>query len=1235
MNSKPTITGTTTAEVHTRTTTSGETPSLLPDILHQIDFAPHAIMPSGHLPTPGRIPVVDPDAITPATPIAVRDLPETSAPLATAQRSLADYRIAHSIGLPDADAQGFRTFKGRQYVDVPGGAIVQVGRDPQTGLYRARLATELTPSGPVLLLDPGSRLWLPLGDFETMTFPLTANRLEAFRTDLDFTGMEPDSDGLHEYDAKLYAVIENHAYQVLHDQDASTPLIPVMRIVRAADPVARDENNQYVATRPGRSEPVFFDARNGWRGLITGGAGGMQREQGSVNLSERLRALYALMSNPRDRVRTLFPSFDHEQVTAYIQSLGDDVPGALALREAEYASLKQTLKSWSRQILSSSTDSLQTSPKDVSTQILRSWRRETGTTLKLSQISALPPLRGDFSHIRKLEIRSINWSDTADAFLANFRDLQSLTIIGSRLDTLPSPIGDMHDLTTLELRYNRLKLDEHTAARISALVKLERLDLKGNDLGVPPDLGNMPGLKVLDLSSTRIEQWPSGLQTQTGLQLVDLRLNQLREVPPAHLTPPAGQLETIARINGVTLLDGNPFPAGYWQHFERYWESLYMTHPDLVTSARHGAFDIPGPSVERLLRIHPNKTSHQARQFLRELGQDAEARLSHLEQEFATLTEQLRAWSFSGGGARQRYVRANQMQIAADSVGDRYEAQERIFACWRQDTPQMFAFDGTPIGLELNLSGLTLPSLPDLDVDFSHVGSLKLRGMNLRTSPEGFLSRFRHVRWLDLSNNQLRDLPPAIGQMQGMTRLFLSQNQIVLTPETARILSERVTLRALMLESNPLGITPDFSQIADMRSLNLSNTGIDTWPVGLLEQPLLDTVALGYNRITTIPDSVIAPPDAHLSQMARINSTTDVRGNPLTEATLEQVQRFGQRLIDQGITEPGSVNRLVLSAQIRPSVSAQRRFVDVTFERWTKDLLQPEVSTRQAQWQALVEQQGAGPLFDILNRLETGGAGHADLQRRVWGVLDSISENSPESEKLRRELFDRAGEPACCDRAAFSFSNLEVQTMVYNAHKQAGNPDQGRSLADLSRSLFRLHEVDRLAAEDIQRSEAIVRDTKSTLEQKRPHIMRLREEVEIRLAYRFGLKDRLQLPGQPEKVRFIGLGGVTQNMLDDAYKKVRAMDSSPAERQALLSREFWQDYLTNKYRQQFEVQRQPYQDRLAELHESLVAKQLTEPQYKSRSDDLLAQLAIEEAELMQNLTRLELEQPPAGATAAP
>ncbi|SDB34001.1 NEL-type E3 ubiquitin ligase domain-containing protein [Pseudomonas putida] len=1191
---------------------------------------------------------IDLDAIAPAPQVNISEIPYTTQNMPATRPSLEEYRIASDVQLPQPDAQGFRWFKGRQFVDMLDGSIFLVGLDSESGLYRARLSSERVPSGPLLLQDPDSRLWYPMVDLESMTFSLSSRRLEDFRTSLDFSNQVPDSDGLHRFEGKLYLVIDNQAYQAMHDVEASSPNLQVMRIVRPQDAVARDEHNRYVATRPGRSEAVFYDERIGWSGLVVGGAGGMfpgrGNTSGNPSGAQLNAALGRFLQTHLGRLRKLYPALDEPGLRAAMDSLGKDVEGGLKRLEAELATLKEDLVAWIQQTAEASQAHKHWAVR-VNDHILRCWRRESGTILWLPEGGggALPPLKVSFGHIEVLKIKGIAWPGTGDDFLTHFPRLTRLSIVESGLTAVPDSIRAMPELTMLDLHSNRIVLDQKGAQALGSMVRLKQLDLSGNPLGMTPDFSNMSELRNLNLSHTGIDQWPAGLRTQTEMDQIDLRSNRLREVPPELLDPSGEQGLTQVRINAVTLLDGNQFSEGYWQHFDRFWELASNRYPINEIYTVKDAFILPSPLVKRLQNIHPHKSIHEAREFLSGLGPDTEATITRLEREFQTLESQLNAWSFSGGGSRQRYVRANQMQLDPDRLGDRYRAKTRILACWRRETPQKYAADGTPIGLELKLNGLRLDSVPDLnDVDFSHVGSLKLSGMNLSVSPDGFLARFQHVRWLDMSNNQLRELPAAIGQMHAMTRLSLQNNRITLTPETARILSERVTLRALMLNDNPLGITPDFSAITDMRSLNLGNTSIDTWPPGLSAQPALEDILLYDNRITTIPDAIIDPPDALLLQQLRVNSVTDVSGNPLSEVSLERIQRFRDRVAAQRLVS-GDLSRLLSITRAQPSLNTQA-FLENTLLRnalpsahspsdgllrWTQGMPAQQVALKREQWQRLISQQGAQAFFTVLQRLNAGPVAHPDLQRRVWNVLDSISENSAESDQLRRDLFDRAGEPACCDRAAFSFGNLEVLTMVYSARKQAGDHALGPQLVHLSRRLLRLQEVDRLAAEDIQRSEAIVRDPQVSEEEKRPHVLRLQEEVEIRLAYRFGLKDSLELPGQPENVSFIGMGRVTREMLSGVYKAVIDLDNSPAERQALLSREFWKDYLTSKYRQQFEEQREPYQARLAELHESLEAKQLTMEQYQAKSDDLQGQLAIDEATLMQTLTRQELDQPAA------
>jgi len=1527
---KTPLKGTTQVDVHLRPGTSVDSPVLHPDVTLRSGFDTAISLAAQPRPG-GPTGNTNADAIAPAPSVTVHSTAQVTERAVVVARPLEDYRLTSTAGLPAANLDGVMLFKGRQYIEMADGSFVQVGKDAQSGLWRARLASESTPSGPVMLRDPDGGLWHAVDDLQPKTFPLPATRLQDFRTLLDFSSARHDSDGLYRHDGRLYAVIDNHSYQVLHDVDASTPWTQVMRIVRPDDPVAVDSDNTYVATRSGRSEPIVFDAHAGWLGAEVGGTGGMNRggddNPGRRSLRSRLSALFNPRPTAQSRARKLFPGLNDEDLGTLLRAQGDDVLEYLSRRESEYQTLKDNLAAWVKTSAADSTDKTRVVAAERSaTAIRRSWKRQTGDGLRLELGNGvLPVLLADFSHVHALELGTVSWSAAADDFLNGFTALKRLTIARSSLDTLPASIDKMPGLTELNLTSNRLRLTQQTAAQLSGLSQLQYLNLSHNPLDIAPDFSAMGALRSVSLRDTRLQQWPNGLQNLQAPVTVDLRDNQLHQIPEKILHPSSDQSLANARVNSVTLIEGNPFPAGYWQTLEKYWQRVNVAHPQAGTGEQPKAFrlDAAAADIATVQRMYPDKDAQAAKEYLLELEERAPGessrrlaefdlletqleayitdsqtgssttgpevikarriarlirgcwlgdsdgalklhqvyaqlpvltadfshvkllsldavswseaadaflgkfpnveqlsltscniekmpaviarlprlssldlhgnkikldqqgaialsdlhalkhidlsdnpletipdfsamsglqtltlrstgitewpnglldktaltsldlrnnhlrevpqanlhplpddlpriarinngtrlegndfpsaywrkfdgywrrlkashpdliapthpaafdsensraqryrnlypgksiqtcreyiwnhekasiapRLLALEQEFAVLKGQLDDWVFSGGNNRQRYIRANQLQLNAQTRSDRNEARDRILSCWRRETPQKRAYDNSEIGLELDLSGLTLPTLPDLSIDFSHVGSLKLNNMNLTESPEGFLTRFRHLRWLNMANNRLRDLPPAVGEMHGMTRLFLQGNQLELTAETAQILAGRTTLRALWMQDNPqLGVVPDFSLITDIREVDLSNTGIDRWPTGLFDQPQLGKITLSNNRITTLPDFVVAPPAERLAHSVQVNSGTRINNNPLSDTTHERLRLYSERLAAAGTPLQHRLNLLTTARPVSRIQVPIENPVALN-PRWVAGLSPQQAATRIAQMNTLRAQEGSDGFFNII----AGLAHHQDFRRQAWDVIEVISENNPQSRALRRELFDRACEAGCTDLAAATFTDLQVLAMTHKARVKAREDGNGTPLVELSKGLFRLKQVDDIAAAQVAASRAIADNPQIAAGERNRHRLRIRDPHEMTMAYRFGLKDRLQLPFQPQTLSFIGMADVTTEMLELAYRKVVATNDSPEEVQALVATDFWQDFITYKYSPQFDAARQPYQEKQAELSAQFSNKTLTQAQYDTQTDDLTAQLAISEATLIQALTRQELQ----------
>jgi len=288
MPAKPPIRGTVSVDVHTRPDSSPRGPALHPD--GTLRFTPGAESQPGRSVADGDL-----DAIRPAPALAIKVQPAplvTESPTPTTQ-PIEYYRLATSDALPAADASGLRTHKSRRYADLSDGGIVLVGRDADSGLLRAALASERIASGPVLLRDADSGLWHAADDGEAISVPLTETSLRDWRTELDFSTGQPDSDGLFSHDGKRFVVIHNHAYQALLDMQASTPAQKVWRIVKATDPVATDSENVYHASRSGASRAITRNAQNAWVLVSPGLIGGMRRREMAQANREILLQRYA------------------------------------------------------------------------------------------------------------------------------------------------------------------------------------------------------------------------------------------------------------------------------------------------------------------------------------------------------------------------------------------------------------------------------------------------------------------------------------------------------------------------------------------------------------------------------------------------------------------------------------------------------------------------------------------------------------------------------------------------------------------------------------------------------------------------------------------------------------------------------------------------------------------------------------------------------------------------------
>ncbi len=668
-------------------------------------------------------------------------------------------------------------------------------------------------------------------------------------------------------------------------------------------------------------------------------------------------------------------------------------------------------------------------------------------------------------------------------------------------------------------------------------------------------------------------------------------------------------------------------PIKPWFRAPKRWTDGRLGYP---LSGR-GVGESPQQATDksRLLRLFPDFTDADVDRFLGYFGNERELYLDNFEAELQGLRSELRKWV----STRSTRVLPDGSVVAVEQYEKKVVAQ-LLERCWQRRTHK-YSEDGYSLGYQLDLQGRIVGELPALTGDFGHVLFLDLSGMELATAPTEFLRLFPAIRQLQLQGNRLGDFPSQVAELSKLTYLDVSRNNMTLTNEAAGTLAGMNHLEYLLLSHNPLAHLPDFSQMAKLVAVRLQATGISEWPVGLRNQQNLVNIDLRDNQLTSFPEWAVNPSPEQAANINKVLKVTELNGNPLSDRGLEQYADILSRIYlddDQAGLMPvppdAPADRGAEGGTLAPS--AQR------VNRWLRDTPRAELDARKAQWElldreALDREASAGEagrtvseseeFFRLLEKLSETAEykkAYPDLKARVWAVLDAAEENAV----LRRELFKVAGEPeTCSDRAALVFSQLEIKVQIHKASVLAGDRGAGLQLLELAKGLFRLDEVEAFALKDIKERIKVIVGSDLSVREKGDQLL-LMDQIEVRLSYRVNLRDRLDLPGQPTRAEYTGLQYVSRAKLQAAEQQVKSLKDSKAEIDSIAHRDFWGEYLKEKYSSRFELAYESIHERMERL--DITSGTMTSDAYNIQSKALAAEARVAERKLIDLLTPQEI-----------
>uniref|UniRef100_A0A3B3VIG9 Leucine-rich repeat protein SHOC-2 n=1 Tax=Poecilia latipinna TaxID=48699 RepID=A0A3B3VIG9_9TELE len=162
-----------------------------------------------------------------------------------------------------------------------------------------------------------------------------------------------------------------------------------------------------------------------------------------------------------------------------------------------------------------------------------------------NQLSSLPSALGELQELQQLRL-SHNKLSSLPTEVCSLNNLRSLTLQQNLLETVPEEIGELGNLTELDLSNNLLK---HLPCSVGRLSALRKISLCHNKLSSLPD-----GLdvKLLDCSHNQLTNVPVSLAGMLALEQLYLQHNKLRRLP--QLPAPALR-EVFAGNNQVELLE--------------------------------------------------------------------------------------------------------------------------------------------------------------------------------------------------------------------------------------------------------------------------------------------------------------------------------------------------------------------------------------------------------------------------------------------------------------------------------------------------------------------------------------------------------------------------------------------------------------------------------------------------------------------------------------------------------
>ncbi|MDM8527969.1 COR domain-containing protein, partial [Anaerolineales bacterium HSG24] len=154
---------------------------------------------------------------------------------------------------------------------------------------------------------------------------------------------------------------------------------------------------------------------------------------------------------------------------------------------------------------------------------------------------------------------------------------------------------------------------------------------------------------------------------------------------------------------------------------------------------------------------------------------------------------------------------------------------------------------------QLDLSYNNLTELPEFLGQLTNLTTLNLGSTNLSELPE-FLGQLTNLTTLNLGSTNLSELPESLGQLTNLTSLDIGSNELSELPE---FLGQLTNLSQLNLRDNNLSELPEsLGQLTNLTMLYLEDNNLSELPEFLGNLTNLTNLDLSYNKLGELPSFI-------------------------------------------------------------------------------------------------------------------------------------------------------------------------------------------------------------------------------------------------------------------------------------------------------------------------------------------------------------------------------------------